>query len=109
MGKLLHRSILMQNGGGATTATLILQLVDADNMIWVKNDVFQGSISGTQTFTLNAGDTFYVSAGGFFGCTIIYRLNGSFITSYFGDPDATSATFTAVAGNTYRFEAYGGA
>jgi len=109
MGKLLSSAIKMQNGAAAATATLILQLVDASSMTWVKNGVYQGSITGTQTFTLNAGDTFYVTSTDTFGSSLYYYLNGSFVTSYFGSPTAISATFTTVAGNTYRFEGYGGA
>jgi hypothetical protein len=108
MGHLLSSAIKMQ-GGGVTTATLVLQLVDADSMNWTKNGVSQGAITGTQTFTLNAGDTFFVTSTSTFGSSLNYLLNGTLITSYFGVPTATSATFTAVAGNTYRFEGYGGA
>jgi hypothetical protein len=108
MGHLLSSAIKMQ-GAAATTATLILQLVDATSMNWTKNGVSQGSISGTQTFTLNAGDTFFVTSTFVFGTTLYYYLNAAFVTSYFGSPTATSATFTAVAGNTYRFEGYSGA
>ena len=107
MGHLLSSAIKMQ--GAAAAPTLILQLVDADSMSWIKNGVSQGSITGTQTFTLAAGDTFSVSGTTFFGTSLFYYLNGSFVTSYFGNPTATSPTLTAAAGNTYRFEAYGGA
>jgi hypothetical protein len=108
MGHLLSSAIKMQ-GAAATTATLILQLVDATSMNWTKNGVSQGSITGTQTFTLNAGDTFLVTSTDTFGSSLNYLLNGSFVTSYFGIPTATSPTLTAAAGNTYRFEGYSGA
>ena len=108
MGNLLSSAIKMQ-GSAPATATLILQLVDATSMNWTKNGVSQGSITGTQTFTLNAGDTFFVTSTMAMGSSLNYLLNGSFVTSYFGIPTATSATFTASAGNTYRFEGYSGA
>lgn len=108
MGRLLSSALKMQNGAPAT-ATLILQLVDATSMNWTKNGVSQGSITGTQTFTLNAGDTFFATATTTGGSSINYFLNGSFVTSYFGNPTATTATLTAVGGNTYKFEAYAGA
>jgi hypothetical protein len=108
MGRLLSSSIKMQNGVAAT-ATLILQKVDATTMSWTKNGVSQGLITGTQTFTLNAGDTFFATATTVGGSTINYLLNGSFVTSYFGSPTATTATLTASGGNTYKFEAYAGA
>jgi hypothetical protein len=108
MGHLLSAAIKMQ-GSAATTATLVLQLVDATSMNWTKNGVYQGLISGTQTFTLNAGDTFFVTSTFFLGSSLNYYLNAAFVTSYFGTPTATSATFTASAGNTYRFEGYNGA
>lgn len=108
MGKLLSNGIKMQNGG-ATTATLILQLVSGGGMGWFKNGSYQGAITGTQTFTLNAGDTFYVGAYDFdFGITIDYLLNGTYVTSYSDPSEATTPTFTAVAGNTYRFNANSG-
>ena len=108
MGHLLSMGIKMQKAG-VTTATIVLQLVDATSMNWTKNGVSQGAITGTQTFTLNAGDTFFATSTDTFGSSLNYLLNGSFVTSYFGTPTATSATFTAVAGNTYRFEGYSGA
>jgi hypothetical protein len=108
MGHLLSMAIKMQSAG-ATTATIVLQLIDATSMNWTKNGVSQGSITGTQTFTLNAGDTFFVTSTDSFGSSLEYRLNGSFITAYFGVPTATSATFTAVSGNTYNFQGYSGA
>lgn len=107
MGNLLSSAIKMQNGVAAT-ATLVLQNIDATSMSWTKNSVSQGSITGTQTFTLNAGDTFFVTATFSSGVSINYLLNGTLITIYSGIPTATSATFTAVGGNTYRFEGYSG-
>lgn len=108
MGNLLSSAIKMQNGAVAT-ATIILQLVDADSLTWTKNGVSQGSITGTQTFSLNAGDTFFATSTGAFGTSLAYFLNGTLIASYFGSPSVSSPTLTAVAGNTYRFEAYSGA
>jgi hypothetical protein len=105
----LTRDGILQQGGAPATATLILQLVDATSMNWTKNGVSQGSITGTQTFTLNAGDTFLVTSTDTFGSSLNYLLNGSFVTSYFGNPTATSPTLTAAGGNTYRFEGYSGA
>jgi hypothetical protein len=107
MGRLLSSAIKMQ-GGGATTATIILQNVNAMGMGWFKNGFYEGAIIGTQTFTLNAGDTFYVGAYDDFGATINYFLNGTFIASYSEPYEATTPTFTAVAGNTYAFYAYSG-
>lgn len=107
MGHLLSSAIKMQ-GSAVATATLVLQLIDATSMSWTKNGVSQGSITGTQTFTINAGDTFFVTATFAFGVSINYLLNGTLVTIYTGNPTATSATFTASAGNTYRFEAYSG-
>jgi hypothetical protein len=109
MGSLLSSAIKMQNGGAAATATLILQLVDATSMNWTKNGVSQGSITGTQTFTLNAGDTFFVTSTDTLGSSLEYYLNTAFVTSYFGIPTATSATFTASAGNEYKFLGLSGA
>lgn len=107
MGKLLDIAIAGSKAA-ATTATLVLQNVDATTMSWTKNGVGQGTITGTQTFTLNTGDTFIVTCTTAGGTSLNYLLNGSLITIYTGIPTATSATFTTVGGNTYRFEAYAG-
>jgi hypothetical protein len=108
MGKLLSSAIKMQGGGAVATASLTLQLVNAIEMSWTKNGVFQGYISGTQNFTLNAGDTFFASAFDDAGVTIDYYLNGTYITSYSAGSLVNTPTFTAVAGNTYGFYAYSG-
>ena len=90
-------------------ATIILRNLDSDNIAWYKNGVLQNTFTDRidHTFTINAGDTFFVQAtrvpgGGF----IEYFLNGSFVISY-EDPAATTTTptFTAVGGNIYRFNA----
>jgi hypothetical protein len=108
MGHLLSSAIKMQ-GSAPTTATLILQLASGNGMGWFKNGFYEGAITGTQTFTLNAGDTFYVGAYDFdFGITIDYLLNGTYVTSYSDPSEVTTPTFTAVAGNTYRFNANSG-
>lgn len=109
MGNLLSSAIKMQNGGGVTTATITLQLWDADSLTWTKNGVNQGLITGTQSFTLNAGDTFFATSTGAFGTSLNYSVNGVNIANYFGTPSVSSATFTAIAGNTYKFDAFSGA
>jgi hypothetical protein len=99
----------MMQGSVPTTATLILSLVSGTGMGWFKNGSYQGPIIGTQTFTLNAGDTFYVGAFDFdFGITIDYFLNATYITSYSDPSEVTTPTFTAVGGNTYQFNANSG-
>jgi len=107
MGELLNMAI-QGSKATATTATLILQKVDATTMSWTKNGVSQGTITGTQTFTLNNGDTFIITCTTVGGTSLYYLLNGTLITIYTGTPTATSPTFTTVGGNTYRFEAYAG-
>lgn len=107
MGNLLSSAIKMQNGAVAT-ATLELEKVDATTMSWTKNGIGQGFITGLQSFTLNAGDTFIITCTTTGGTTLEYSLNGTFITSYSGIPTATSPTFTTAGGNIYRFQAYAG-
>lgn len=108
MGRLLSSAIKMQ-GGASATATLILQLVDATSMAWTKNGVFQGNVFGTETYTINAGDTFSATSTDAMGTSLEYYLNGVFTNAYFSIPTATSPTFTASAGNEYKFMAFTGA
>jgi hypothetical protein len=107
MGKLLSRSIKMQNGG-PTTATINFSVGMLTN--WYKNGIFQATLPfGSSSATVNAGDTFYVEAAvDFDQANIDYSLNGSFVTTYSGYEYAVTATFTAVAGNTYAFGTYPG-
>lgn len=93
----------------ATTATIQIVNYDGTTVTWYKNGVSQGSVPTSLTTTFPAGTTFYVTNNDAFGASIYYYLNGAFITQYFGSPTATTATFTAVAGNTYRFECTAGA
>jgi hypothetical protein len=88
--------------------TIIIRNFDADNIAWYKNGVLQNIFTDNidHTFTINAGDTFFArgtrTPGGAY---LDYYVNGSLVQHYYADPTATSATFTAVVGNTYRFEA----
>ena len=107
MGKLLDIAIAGSKAA-PSTATLELTKVDATTMSWTKNGISQGTITGTQTFTLNSGDTFVISCTTTGGTTLEYSLNGTFITSYTGNPTASSGTFTTAASNIYRFSAYAG-
>jgi len=96
-----------------STATLEISNDDAalNNCAWEKNGITQASIPSNTTFstTLNVGDTFYVYASSVsFGATIEYSLNGTFITSYSGDPVAQTPLFTTEASNIYRFSCYSG-
>jgi len=108
MGHLLSSAIKMQ-GAAATTATINITNFDGTTVTWYKNGVSQGTVAVSLTTTVNAGDTFYVTNNDTFGATINYYLNAVFVTSYFGAPTATTATFTAGAGNTYRFDCFAGA
>jgi hypothetical protein len=108
MGHLLSSAIKMQNGVAAPTIQ-INNLGGLNGLIWNKNGVNQGSVTGTLNATLTAGDTFSVLASNFGGATIDYFLNASYVTSYFDDPVAETPTITSVAGNAYKFDCYGGA
>lgn len=108
MGHLLSSAIKMQGGAAAPTIQIV-NAGDLNNCEWFKNGTSQGSVTGTTNATLAAGDTFYVIASNvFLGATIDYSLNGSYVTSYSDYPIATTTTFTAAAGNAYRFVCYGG-
>lgn len=109
MGHLLSMGIKMQGSAAATTATIQITNFDGTTVTWYKNGVSQGSVPTSVTATLNAGDTFYVTNNDAFGASINYSLNGVFVTSYFNVPTATTATFTASAGNTYKFDCFSGA
>jgi hypothetical protein len=112
MGHLLSSAIKMQ-GGAPATATLKYDLATngySGTCIVYKNGlVLQTMTSDTSvvTATINAGDTFYVTiqqpTGN--GCSIDYLLNGTYITGWFtlGTGVLSSSTYTASAGNEYRF------
>jgi hypothetical protein len=87
--------------------TIIIRNLDADNIAWYKNGVLQNTFTDNidHTFTINAGDTFFAQGTRTpTGAFLYYLVNGVLVADYFGNPTATSATFTAVGGNTYRFE-----
>jgi hypothetical protein len=90
--------------------TIILRNLDADDITWYKNGVLQNVFTDDidHTFTINVGDTFFVQATrSTTGAFIDYSLNGSFVTTYTDPSDTTTTpTFTAVASNTYKFEAF---
>lgn len=105
----LTRDGILQQGGAAAPTIEINNLGGLTNCSWIKNGVSQGSVTGTLNATLTDGDTFSVAASNFGGATIDYFLNGSYVTSYFDDPIATTPTITSAAGNAYKFDCYGGA
>jgi hypothetical protein len=116
MGNLLSSAIKMQDSVVAT-ATLKYDFatngVVGGTCIVYKNGIpLQTMTTDTSvvTTTINAGDTFYVTiqnpnTTGQTGCSIDYVVNGSYVTGYFtgGTGVLSSATFTASAGNEYRF------
>ena len=109
MGKLLSSAIKMQGAGAPTTATININNVDGVTVTWTKNGISQGSVAIAVTATLNVGDTFSVTSSDIFGSSVFYYLNGAFVTSYFGSPSVTTPTLTAIGGNTYRYDCFGGA
>lgn len=108
MGHLLSMAIKM-SAVTATTATINIRNFDGTTVTWYKNGVSQGTVAIELTTTLNAGDTFYVTNTFTFGASIGYYVNGVNTANYFNTPTATTATFTAVAGNLYRFDCSSGA
>ena len=96
-------------GAAAAPTIEINNLGGLTSCSWFKNGVNQGNVTTSLTATLADGDTFYVLASQFFGATIDYYLNGAYVTSYFDSPVAETPTFTAAAGNAYKFDCYGGA
>jgi hypothetical protein len=109
MGHLLSSAIKMQGAGVPTTATININNVDGVTVTWTKNGISQGSVAVTVTETLNVGDTFSVTSSDVFGSNVAYYLNGTFTTNYFGNPSVTTPTLTAIGGNTYRYDCFGGA
>lgn len=113
MGNLLDSAIKMQGSTAGGTATINIVNYDGMDVSWYKNGVFQAGVLTTLTATINAGDTFYIT--GFddspapAGVSIYYYLNTVFVNQYFGNPSVTTPTFTAVGGNTYKFDCYQGA
>jgi hypothetical protein len=88
--------------------TIIIRNLDADNIAWYKNGVLQNTFSDRidHTFTINAGDTFFAQGTRTpTGAFLRYTVNGTQIDEYYGNPTATSPTFTAIVGNIYRFDA----
>lgn len=107
MGHLLSSAIKMQ--GAAAAPTINIRNFDGTTVTWTKNGVSQGSVAIAVTVTLTVGDTFSVTNSDAFGASIYYYLNGAFVTQYFNTPSVTTPTFTAVAGNAYRFDCFAGA
>jgi hypothetical protein len=90
--------------------TIIIRNVGCDDITWYKNGVLQNIFTDRidHTFTINAGDTFFVQATRIPTSAFIdYSLNGSFVTTYADYPSftTTTPTFTAVGRNIYRFDA----
>jgi len=90
-------------------ATIILRNDFCENITWYKNGVLQNIFTDNidHTFTINAGDTFFVQATRTpTGAFIEYSLNGSLVTTYADYPSftTTTPTFTAVGRDTYRFD-----
>jgi hypothetical protein len=112
MGKLLSSAIQMQNGGAGGTATLSLysELGTAVNnrARWFKNGVLVGTFTGDSIVTLNAGDTFYITA--------VRTLAPAGLTAYIyknlvlqesvSDVTYTSATYTASAEDVFDVSIY---
>jgi len=113
MGHLLSSAIQMQSSGGGTAElTLFSQLGTAINSRarWFKNGVLVGTFTYETIQTLNAGDTFYITAvktSAPVGCN--WYLSKNSITQ---ESDAgtswTSATYTASAGDVFDVAVYGG-
>ena len=112
MGHLLSSAIKMQSGGGTAELTLFSQLGTAPNnrARWFKNGVLVGTFTYETIQTLNAGDTFYITAvktSAPVGCN--WYLSKNSITQ---ESDAgtgwTSATYTASAGDVFDVAVYGG-
>lgn len=104
----------MQGGAPATftlTGNSYLMAGSGENGKLYVNGVFYADITNMASFsyTFASGTTFYFTGSGPFGCTYDYTLNGAFQTSYYGNPNVTTPTFTGVGGNTYYFQTYGSA
>ena len=87
--------------------TIIIRNDACDNITWYKNGVLQNIFTDNidHTFTINAGDTFFAQATRTpTGAFVRYSVNSIQIDEYYGNPTATSPTFTAVGGNIYRFD-----
>lgn len=110
MGRLLSSAIQMQNGGGAATATLNLYselgTTISNRARWYKNGVLVGTFTGTSSVTLNAGDTFYISAANSTLGLSWYIAKNSIGQESGSDYSYISTTYTASAGDVFDVNIY---
>lgn len=109
MGHLLSSAIKMQSSAPATASlTLYSELgtTTTNRARWFKNGVLVGTFTGISNVTLNAGDTFYVTAINTSGAQLYISKNGVYVYANSSSSTMTSTTQTASAGDVFSVEAY---
>jgi hypothetical protein len=105
MGSLLSSAIKMQGSTAAATATLNLysELIGTipSRSRWYKNGVLVGTFTGSSVATLNAGDTFYITANDAISGLSWYIAKNSGYQEGGSDYSFVSATYTALAGDVF--------
>ena len=108
MGKLLNMAIA---GSKATATTASLSLFSelgtstTNRARWTKNGTLQGTFTGLSNFTLNSGDTFFITAINTMGATLNITKNGGGVYSNSDTALMTSTTFTVAGGDVFVVEA----